>query len=256
MAALSANREMLAVLAGVFFMLPWLAFALFVPEPPLTEGMTPSQAVQAMAGFLRANAPWLILLGLVESVGALAVLALCADRTRPTVGEAIRRGAWGVPAYFAAVLLFALAFSFGAAILSTLARVGGSTLASLMAVAVNLALVYATVRLTMVAPVIALEGGLRPWRVLVRSWRLTRGNFGRLFLFLLLLAIASQVVIGVAGIVIGSIVTLVGGPSAGHIAEAIVSAACLAGFLLVMTSVLAAIHAQLAGPWAARDPVG
>lgn len=248
---LAANRDVLLALAGMFFMLPWLAFMLLVPEPAIDAQMAPAAAVKAMGMFLRDNGAWLLGLLVAQSAGTLAVLVLCGDPDRPTVREAIRRGVVGVLPYLGALFLFALAFSVGAGLLGALAVAGGAGGQMLVGLALNLVLVYATVRLLMIAPVIAIERTVQPWRVLTRAWRLTRGNFGRVLVFVLLLLLAGQVLMAVIGIVVGSSVALVAGAEAGRLAEAIVSAAMIGVLLLTVTSAIAAIHRQLAGPWSA-----
>jgi len=246
---LAANRDVLLALAGMFFMLPWLAFILLVPEPAIDPQMAPAAAVKAMAGFLRDNGAWLLGLVVAQAAGSLAVLVLCGDPSRPTVREAIRRGVVGVPPYLGALFLFALAFTVGAGLLGVLAVAGGSGGQMLVGLALNLLLVYATVRLMMIAPVIAIEQTLQPWQVLTRAWRLTRGNFGRVLVFLLLLLLAGQVLMAVIGMLVGGGVALVAGAEIGRLAEAIATAAMIALLLLTVTSALAAIHHQLAGPW-------
>jgi hypothetical protein len=246
---LAANRDVLLALAGVFFMLPWLAFMLLVPEPAIDSGMAPAEAVKAMGAFLRQNGGWLLGLVLVQSAGTLSVLALCGDPARPTVRDAIRRGTIGVLPHLGALLLFAVGFSLVAGLLGALATTGGKGGEMLVGLALNLVLVYATVRLMMIAPVIAVEQNFQPWRVLVRAWRLTRGNFGRVLVFLLLLVLAGQVIMAVVGMVVGGGVGLIAGAEAGRFAEDLASAAMIALFLLTITSALAAIHNQLAGPW-------
>ena len=253
-AAVAANREVLPALAGVFFLLPWLAFMLLAPEPQMKPGMAPDQMFAVLRSYLAEVGPYLLALTLVETCGTLAVLTLCTDRSRPTVGEAIRRGAFGVLPYLGAMLMFALGFALVTGLLGAIvglaAGKGGAAAVGLL---MNGVLVYATIRLVMVAPVIAVERITQPWRVLTRSWALTQGNVARILLFLLLLVIASQVAMAVIGMIVGSVATLVAGQAGGRIAEAVASAAMIAVFLLYMASVLAAMHDQLAGPWREAD---
>lgn len=249
-AALSANRDMVLALAGVFFVLPWLAFMLLVPEPALKQGMAAPAMMAAMQAFMRDVAPCLLALMLVETCGVLAVLTLCTDRSRPTVGEAIRRGAIGVLPYIGAMLIFVVGFMVVVGVAGVvLAQAGSAGGALLLAVTIGF-YVYGQVRMVLAAPVIAIERCHQPWRIVRRSWQLTRGHVGRVVLFLVLLILASQVVMGVVGMIVGSVGTLVAGAETGHIAEAVVSAAMLGLFQLLMTAIMAAIHAQLAGPTA------
>ena len=255
-AAVTANREVLLALAGVFFMLPWLAFLLLMPEPALRDGMAAAEMLASLREWMTKAGPYLLGLTLIQACGSLGVLTLCSDRSRPTVGEAIRRAALGVLPYVGAMVLFMAGFSLAAALLGTVSGMGaGKGGTALMVVLLYLVLIYATVRLVMVAPVIAIERVYQPVRVLIRSWRLTRGNFWRIALFLLLLVIAGQVVMGVIGMLVGSLGALVAGPAAGRIAESVASAGLMGVFLVYFASVLAAMHDQLAGfgPGAAGD---
>ena len=89
-AIVSANREVLLALAGVFFMLPSLALAVIAGEPEVIPGMKSEQLIAAMQAFY-VKWWWLLLLGIVcQIVGLLAMLTLMRDRSRPTVGETIR----------------------------------------------------------------------------------------------------------------------------------------------------------------------
>lgn len=247
-AAIAANRDVLLALAGVFFMLPWLAFMLLVPQVELKPDMAPAQMQAATQQFMTQAMPYLIGLLLVETCGVLAVLTLCKDHRRPTVGEAIRRGALGVLPYIGAMLLFVLALMLAVGVLGAfLTQAGGAGNALLVAITIGL-LFYGQVRMVMVAPVLAVEHCYQPWRLVRRSWQLTRGNVGRVLLFLAMLVVAGQVVMAVAEMIVGSATTLAAGKQAGRIAEAVVSAALLGLFQLLMTSVMAAVHGQLAAP--------
>ena len=72
-AAVAANREVLLALAGVFILLPRLAFELFAPPAPATNtGMDLDAMAQVMQGYYISVAPWLLAVTLVETVGTLA----------------------------------------------------------------------------------------------------------------------------------------------------------------------------------------
>jgi hypothetical protein len=83
--------------------------------------------------------------------------------------------------------------------------------------------------------------------VIARSWRLTKGNSGRLFAFYLLLFIVYIVVSAVLGIVVAAL-TLAIGESGASMVEAIVTGLVGAAFSMVFVAVLAASHRQLSGP--------
>ena len=74
-AMVTANREVLAVLSGVFFLLPSLAFSLFMPQPEPPAGADVKQLMAMMREFYMAAAPWFLVMTLVQTVGQVAVLA-------------------------------------------------------------------------------------------------------------------------------------------------------------------------------------
>lgn len=69
-------------------------------------------------------------------------------------------------------------------------------------------------------PVIAVERKRSPFQVIRRSWELTRGNAGRILLYVALLAIAVFFIIAVA--IIGIVMALLAGPQAAQIANAVI----------------------------------
>ena len=74
------NFGLLAVIAGVFYFLPYTAALLWIPGlAELTMGQfdPTSEAMQAMVNTMFADYWWLlVVLGLVQSIGVLAMLAL------------------------------------------------------------------------------------------------------------------------------------------------------------------------------------
>lgn len=56
-AAISANREVVFALAGVFFLLPGLAMALLFPAPQPTAGMESREAAATLANYYTSILP-------------------------------------------------------------------------------------------------------------------------------------------------------------------------------------------------------
>jgi ABC-type Fe3+ transport system permease subunit len=108
------------------------------------------------------------------------------------------------------------------------------------------ALIYVTIKMSMVAPVIAIEKSYNPIRVIGRSWRLTKGNSLRLFLFFLLIAIVYLVVSMLVGVVTGLLMFMLG-EEAFKVANAIANGLLSTVIAVVFVAVLAAAHKQLAG---------
>lgn len=248
-AAIAANREVFYALAGVFFLLPTLAFALLHPQPQPEPGMTPEQAMELMKVFYAEALPWLVPLMLVQGVGSLAVMALLTDNRRPTVSEAIRLGALGLLPYLLAQFMLGIGMGLVGMVLAGLgAAIGGVPLAVLVGGLAVVLIVYAMVKTSLVSPIIMVEGQRNPVAALKRSWALTRGNSARIGLFYLLIGIAFVAVSLILGAVVGVVSALVAGPDVAKVVDAVVSSAIGSLVTLYSVAILAAVHRQLAGP--------
>ena len=134
---------------------------------------------------------------------------------------------------------------------SMVARRSCRALAALTAIGlavVAVVVVYAGIKTSLVAPVVAVEGERNPVAALKRSWLLTKGNSLRIAIFDLLVFVAFMVVISVVVAVIGIVASLIGGPHAGEVTGAVVSSALNAVMALYFVAIIAATHRQLAGP--------
>ena len=247
-AMVTANREVLAVLAGVFFLLPSLAFSLFMPQPEPPAGASVEQLMAMMREFYTAAAPWFLGMTLVQTVGQVAVLALLARAGQATVGEALREGVAGLLPFLAVQILLVMVATLALGIAIALGGITGSpVVAGLLVGALAAVAIWAGLRLMLTLPVIAVERQRNPLTVIRRSWELTRGNAGRILLFVALLAIAVFFIIAVAGAVIGIVMALVAGPQAAQIANAVIGAVVGSVFSLYFVASLSAMHRQLGG---------
>lgn len=250
-AIVSANREVLFALAGVFFMLPSLALAIIAGEPELVPGMTREQMMAAMEEFY-AGSWWIILISAVlQIVGLMAILTLMRDRSRPTVGQAIGAGLSATPSYLAAQLLLVIGLSLAGGVLIGVAAAIAPALAVVVVLLVMVAVIFAAFRLLLVAPVVAVEGVRNPLAAMARSWRLTKGNFWRIFAFILLILILFVVVVGIVMMIVGLILALATSGETQRIIAAVFSSALGAVGVVYFAGVIAAIHRQLGGPAAA-----
>ena len=245
-ASIGANREVLLALAGVFFVLPSLAFALFYPQPEPAAGQTAEQAAAVLQGYFASAIPALLPMALVQAVGTLAMLTLFTDKSRPTVGAAIRLGAAGVLPYVAAQLLLGLGVgAVGGLVLSLGAVTGITAVVAVAFIAAVCAAAYIWIRTSLAAPIIAVERQRNPITALRRSWRLTAGNAARLALFYVLLGLALLLVTGLITMVVGLAIAVIAGPEGAKIGEAVVSSVLGAVMALYFVAVLAAVHRQL-----------
>jgi hypothetical protein len=230
-AAIRSNREVLLALAGVFFLIPTLAFTLLYPQPQATTAMTPQQAFTLLESFYRESFPFMLVVIALQVVGAMTVMTLFTDRTRPTVGGAIRHGAIDTVVFLAAMLAFWIVSGLVLGIIVSLAALTGVVaFAGLVTAACVGVLLYCN-------PLLALRS----------SWELTRGNAGRILLLLALLFVVYIVISVALTAVVGIGVQFALGMKASDIAVAVVTAAAGALFNLIVIAVLAMIHRQLTG---------
>ncbi len=260
-ALIGANRDTISAIAGLFFFLPSFAGAVFVPElanPPQPSGPSgadPEVAMRALveqvSAIYAANWPLLLGLTLIQFIGSMALFALLTDRGNPTVGEALGTGLKSIPSYIAAQLMSALGTGLVIAVpvtLLTLAAPAAGALALLLAVPL---MVYLFVKFALTAPVIAIEGERNPVAALLRSWRLTRANSLRIFLFLFLLMFTIGIIAALVSGILGLVLSALGEPVA-SIGIDLVSALVNALVTVIFLVVTVAIHRQLAGSPATR----
>lgn len=255
--AVSANREVLLAVAGVFFMLPQLAFAIFYPQPEAAAGMSEQQLMELVSGYYASVLPVMIPLALLQAMGTVALLSLLDGQRRPTVGEAIRGSLRGAVPYLLAQILSGFALILAAVVvIAALSAVGGTTGAALALAIVLVLAIYIGVRLSLTAPIIAVEGVRNPVAALIRSWNVTKGNTGRLLAFYALFLVAFLVILIVANLVVGIPLAMLAPGNLALIGEAFVGSALGAVMALYFVAIIAASHRQLTGntPEADRAP--
>lgn len=256
--AVSANRQVLLPVAGVFFLLPALLSSVFLADAQ-AEIMANFGKAEVVERVVSDNLALFLGFGiggaLIQGLGYLAVMALVGDRGRPTVGQAILRALRALSTLAGAFLLSlagmfmvtaALAGLF-ASIVGIVAGVGvASAVAAVGAMAV---MVYVSVKLSLVVPLVIAEGIGNPVAAMVRSWRLTRRNSMRLCGFFALLMIGYVAISFVAALaLIGPVALLAGEGQVLTLFSGVVSSTIGAVASVVLVSVLAHIHRQLAGP--------
>ena len=248
-AAVKANREVLLALAGVFFMLPSLLVAIVHPQPTPPAGLEGEATMNFLSQYYAEAAPLLFVMAVIQAVGTLALLTLFTDRTRPTVGEAIREGAVALLFYLAAQILLGFGFALAAGLLiGVLALTGVPALVAVGVILMLVALVYVMVKTSLTAPVVAVDKVRNPIQAIRRSWVLTKGNSVRLALFYLLLFVAFVIVLAVVMGLVGVLLAVVLGGEGARIGAAVISSAIGAVGALYFVAILAAVHRQLAGP--------
>lgn len=257
-ALIGANKDTLSALAGLFFFLPSFGAALFLPETTTTipaggqrqsgdPQVAMQQALDQISALYADNWPVLLAVSIAGFIGSMSLLALLSDRGHPTVGEALGKGIRSIPAYIAAQLLSALAAGLALGLpFGVVTAFAPPPVAAVVALLLIVAIAYAAIKFSLIAPVIAIDGERNPMAAIARSWRLTKGNSLRIFAFFVLLF----VVIVIIGVLVQGILTLLLSAAGGEVARigiAAVSALVNAMITVIFLVVLAAIHRQLAG---------
>lgn len=276
LALIRANREVLAVVAGVFILLPALAMAvLFADQQTQAMGMLRSMlqggVLRPPVGQASPTPGWFVALSLamflVQLVGYLSLLALMDSRQRPTVGQAIVTGLKCLLPFVGAMLLFVIAYAVVAVVFSLLIAVvvgglGAGTgttgaaagLIGIFTFALFVVVFWMMVRFSLTLAEIVLGHTLNPAAALIRSWRLTKGNSARLFGFYILLFLAYLVIAMVLfGVLMAAGAVLPG--QVGGLVMGLVSGLISAVFAVLVTALIAAIYRQVAGP-SAQDLAG
>lgn len=255
-----ANFQLLAIIAGIFMLVPALIFYFAIPDvlSMAALGADPD----ATAGRMNAMMPRLIGLGalvlLLQWVGYTAMIALMGDE-RPTVGEAIGRGFKALPTLIGTFLLFMIAsflfmllFSLVVGVLAALGGGGEGTIMALVGLLYVFLLIfflYAFARLCVTLPVIVLERQLNPWTALVRSWRLTKPRAWAIVGFFFLLFIAYMVLSMILMMVVSGLGLAAGQAVAG--ASLVITSLLYGGVgmaaAMLLSGILVSMYGQLSG---------
>lgn len=224
-----ANRELLLTVAGVFILLPSLAFAFFSPQPAAQADATFEVIYQNLQQFYSDNIVWIVLVGLLNGFASVTMLVLMLDRGNPSVSEAMRRGLGIILPYYAMGVL-------------------SGVLTFLGSLAFVLPGVYIFVKLIVAGPVMVAERKYTITAPLRRSWALTKGNSGRVLLFLVVVAVTAFFVYISTVTVFGLVIRLALAAEIADTLTTLVDAVLSMLLTVMMVCVYAAIYRQLAGP--------
>lgn len=247
-AAVSANRDVLAALTGVFVVLPAFALTVLLPMPEPQAGADFDEIFAGIQAYFAVNWPWYVLASLISMIGTMALLALFGHASRPTVGEAIRTGLGAtVPGILVQILQ---GFLLSGVVLAPAALLGISGSPGLAALGtifgVGLA-AWLWARTALATPVIVVEGQRNPIAALQRSYALTKGNAGRLLLFFFLLVLAFVIVTQLFTVVVGLIVQALAGAKASTVVGAFVASVLQGAMSVYFAGAIAMSHRQLVG---------
>ena len=251
---LRANRELVLVIAGLFLFLPFLAFALQMSgteafDAPEGARPTPEQMNAAVATFVEANWLAMLLIGLAQMAGAIALIRILADRARPTVGSSLAAVPGLLLPMIAAQLVSTLLLQLPLALPAFLP----GAVAGLFGLLGLAAAIYLSVKFSLVSPALVLGDTRNPLTAIRASWHATKGNSFRLFAFYVLLMIATLVLLLVASLFFGLIFALLGERGA-QIASSVFLAFSFALIYTGAYAVVAAVYRQVSARKAVSVP--
>jgi hypothetical protein len=246
---IARDGRLLLAVALALFVLPGLVLNVSMPD--------------AVPGALPPPGAWIPIAGiavLVSLTGQLAVIRLAME-PHLSVGEAIVHGLKRLLPYIVAVLVWILPILLVGSVLYDLSGVNSahpSVAAALGLLLLTAIGVYVGVKL-MLSSAVASAENIGPFAIIARSWRLSMGNWWRLFAFLLLFGIGALCLLlaveSVAGLLLRTVVEDSGPRSLGGLLIAIVSQVISALLSVVFFVMLARIYAQLSGRGAGQASV-
>ena len=245
--AVNANRDALIALAGVFIALPSFALSVLLPQPEPQPDADMDAVMELAALYFQENWLALVALGLLSTLGTMAMLTLFGHASRPTVGEAIRKGLAATPIAILAQMI--VGFVMTGLILAPLALgAGGSKALGAVGLVIGIMIGgWFWIRTSLTTPIIAAEGLRNPLAAVQRSFQLTKGNAGRLLLFLFLLVLAFIIGGEVLQLALSLLVQLVAGPEAGTITSALITSMVQAAMAVYLAAAMTASYRQLDG---------
>lgn len=250
------NFQLLAIIAGIFLLLPSLVMYMAVPEfatlaMPAGDPQQMEKQVEAMLPTLLG---WTGVLLVISMIGYMAMIALMGE-SRPTVGEALKRAARAFPSAVGAGILFLIVyiavFFVGIMITAALAAVTGSPAVTIILLPlILLAVAFVLIRFVITLPIIVLDPEPNPLTAMKKSWQLTGPRKWAIFGFWVLLTIAYFVIAILIMSVVGLMGALAPTSSGTIIVLGLVNGIIGALVAMLLSGILVAMYQQLSGPTA------
>ncbi len=254
---LSSNFQLLAIIAGVFLLLPSIILYLAVPELANMNAMMdpdgdPEKMMAQFGEMAGAIAGWGLLTTAASFAGYSAMVTLMGENGA-TVGEAIVRGLKSIPTLIGVMILFFLTYVLAAfllfipvGILAVVSEALAGVLSIVAAIGILVMVVYLMARFSVTMPVIMLEQNYNPVTAMIRSWRLTAPRHWAMMGFWLLLMVAYMVIALLVGGAVGALAALASGSTAGLI-TGVLGGILGALVAMVISAIAVALYQQVAG---------
>ena len=248
------NFQLLAVISGIFLLLPTLATYLFIPD--IQTLLDPTADPEVMAAQMQESLGPILGVGLIAMIfqfaGYGAMVALMGPN-RPTVGEAIKTGLKIVLSTFGIFLIFMIAYFIIALVImipiTMLAGAAGAPGLAVIAVALILVMIIVLLaRMSMSMPVMVLENTLNPIKAVSRSLKLTGPKQWQIVLFWGILGAAYLVIALLITGVFGVVAALAGSSFVGTLILGLANGVMGMIVAMVVCGLAVAMYDQLAGP--------
>ena len=250
----------------------WAVFAAIMIGGSIAFVAVMGGGIFALAGAMQAGAEpgagvgsGVILLGvafyilyLLVAVAQYAALAAMASPIRnDSFGDAIGTGFRSSPTLLLVMVLFIIGYFIFAVVAGVLFGVlaqAGAAGSIIAAIALFLAILYLACRVSIVFPIVPIDGIRNPLTAIGRSWSLTRGHALAIFLAFLVMSIITVILFAIVFVpMIGSMTSLEAGDLSGlggsmvfGFFGLIVISALVA---MAFSAMLASIHARVAGEY-------
>jgi hypothetical protein len=226
-AMLRAHGSLMLGIAGAFIFFPTLLFGYLVP-PIEPAGATIPDLFNAQIAFFQDNAIWLVLIGMIGSIGSLAILDLLLARGPVAVDGALGRGIRLLGPFYVATIL------------TGLMTLGGFILFILPGL-------YLYARFLLIGPVMVGEGERGPIAAIRRSFDLTRGRGWAVLGLVILVAVTGYILMSVVTWVVGAVILVVANGELARLLLLILNTVLSTILSLVILTLTAAIYRALVG---------
>lgn len=262
--AFGMMRDRLAALSGIwllYFVIIAVVFTLFFGGmlAQFTQLAMTDDPTAMGTGVIGSFFLFYILYLLLNFAQSVSLTHQASPTHSPSFGESLTAGFRSIPTLLGLTFILIVAYVIALiplAILGFIFAFMGDVGSILFAIIVLLAVVWVACRLSLMMPVIAVEGELNPLNAITRSWKLTSGHVLAIFIafliFVVAILVAGFLLITIFGGTLTALIDPMGGSAAGIGVAAILGIIIFilfwAALVIFSASFIASLHNVLAGP--------